>query len=72
MVTQAIGGMVKKSNKSSTLSLETCEYLNISVCPIISESKDQVFNVVLFALTNKMCSSLRSLCIIQEGIKIIR
>ena len=39
MVTQAIGDMAMKHNE---LFLETCEYLNISVCPIISESKDQV------------------------------
>ena len=50
MVTQVIGDMAKKFDGSSTLILETCEYLNISVCPIISESKDQVFNVILLTL----------------------
>ena len=74
MITQAISNVAKKDNGSSNLVLETCEYLNISVCPTISESEDQVFNVILLniAYLLEMFSSLILLCIIREDMKMIK
>ena len=72
MITQAVGEMAKKHDGSSSLLLETCEYLNISMCPAISESKDQVYNLFMSHYNYTDVSSLTLLCIIQEDMKMIK
>ena len=72
VITQAVGDMAKKHDGSSPLLLETCEYLNISVCPAISESKDQVYNLLTAQCTYKAVCSLILLCIIQEAMKMTK
>ena len=71
VITQAVGEMARKHDGSSILLLETCEYLNISVCPAISESKDQVYNLFTSHYNYKAVSSLTLLSIIQEDMKMM-
>jgi len=42
VISETISDMIKRYNGSATLSLETCEYLNISVCPASTDSNEQV------------------------------
>jgi len=42
VISKTISDMIKRYNGSTTLSLETCEYLNISVCPASTDSNEQV------------------------------
>ncbi|XP_065891997.1 lysosomal alpha-mannosidase-like [Dysidea avara] len=47
VISQTISDMIKRYNGSSTLSLETCEYLNVSVCPASTDSNEQ-FDIIVY------------------------
>ncbi|XP_065912002.1 lysosomal alpha-mannosidase-like isoform X1 [Dysidea avara] len=48
LVQQSIGEMSRKSSSVAPLKLETCEYLNISVCPPTSGFLDSEFDVMVY------------------------